>query len=501
MNLNFTPWSTAVPFAAAPITWISDLDNQRIQSYSLYEQMYWSVPDAFKLVLRGTEDDGNPIYVPSPKVIIEGVNRFLGKGFDYWIDPNVDTGNVEAARLLMAGMFKREQIYAKFSTQKRFGLIRGDAVWHVVADPLKEAGQRISWHEVDPASYFPIYDLDKPDRRIGCHLAETFVDVAQNVVLTRRQTYRKDPETGRVTTEAALYEQNKWDDRNVKNEIKLLQVITPLTELDPRITQIPVYHIKNTRTPMGDFGSSELRGLERIAAAVNQSITDEEMALALAGLGVYTTDSGPPINDDGDAVDWILGPGRVVERSPDSTFDRVQGIGTVTPSQDHIQFLLAEMRRSAGLSDTAVGRVDVQVAESGVALALELAPVLAMNEEKEQEMLSVYDHMFYDIIRAWLPVYEGLTSDINIGAVVRDPMPVNRDKRIDEIIKLATSTPPMLSMAYARQELQKLGYEDLPTTMDNDVIAETIAMNEAVGSDPYAERLRAELDSTGAPSA
>lgn len=494
MDLNYTPWSTAKDYMASGIGWLSDLDNQRIQSYSLYEQLYWNVPDAFTITLVGS-DQVPPIQVPSAKVIIEGVNRFLGKGFDYFVDPVVGTPDDQLqVKILLAGLFKREQVYSKYLTQKRFGLIRGDSVWHVVANPLKPERMRISLYEVDPAAYFPIYDVDNPDKLLGVHLVEPFEDLIDKKVYTRRQTYRKDPETNTITTETALYEQDKWDDRTEADakEMKLVRVIVPLTPLDPRITALPVYHIKNFRTPQGDFGSSELRGLERIAAAVNQSITDEELALALTGLGVYWTTSGPPQDEDGNEIDWVIGPGRVVETADGTQFNRVQGINTVTPSQDHVRFLLAEMRRSAGLSDTAIGRVDVQVAESGVALALELAPVLEMNAEKEAEMLSVYDHMLFDLVHMWFPVYEGTTVDVNVAAVVGDPMPANRKQTIAELLQLVTGG--LITREYARQKLQAMGYDDLPDTVDADVIAETVAMNQAMGTDPFAERIRAELE-------
>jgi hypothetical protein len=39
---------------------------------------------------------------------------------------------------------------------------------------------------------------------------------------------------------------------------------------------------------------------------VNQSISDEELTLALDGIGVYATTSGPPLDSDGNATDWVL---------------------------------------------------------------------------------------------------------------------------------------------------------------------------------------------------
>ena len=64
-------------------------------------------------------------------------------------------------------------------------------------------------------------------------------------------------------------------------------------ELDPQIRAIPVYHIRSNPTADKPFGSSEVRGIERLFAANHRGISDEELSLALDGLGMYATEGGP----------------------------------------------------------------------------------------------------------------------------------------------------------------------------------------------------------------
>ena len=478
---------------------MSQADQERIAAYALYEDMYWNQPDTFKVMQRGT--DAAPIYIPSARVIIDATNRFLAKDWDFVIDPTRGTpADQLLLRQAMERLFKRELFWTKFATQKKFGLIRGDSCWHIVGNGDKAAGSRLSIYEVDPASYFPIYEDDNLDRLVGCHLVDQ-VQYEKKVVI-RRQTYRKDPSTGRITTETALFEAGAWDDRDTDPyvtgpsgiaapKLKLLKQLVPVTELDPRITSLPVYHIKNNRTPASPFGSSELRGLERIAVAVNQAISDQELALALDGIGLYATTSGPPVDADGNETNWTLGPGRVVELEDGTEFKRVSGV-TSLPALDHTRFLLEQQRLAAGVPDIAVGMVDVQVAESGIALQLKMAPLLAKNEEKEAEMLGVYDHMLYDLKSQWLPVYEGLNvPDTEINSIVQDPMPVNHKDRVAEILQLLSAN--VISAAYARERLTGLGY-DFPAEMGLDIVQEAQALAEAVGYDPFASRVADELN-------
>ena len=224
MLSNFTPYSGAKRLFGTVPTWMREADAERIQAYQLYEQMYWNAPDTYSLLARGSDSD--PVYIPAPKTIVEACNRYLAQGFDFVVDP---VSGSPADRILvqsmMRSLFVREQVYAKFNSQKRYGLIRGDAVWHLLADPTKAPGHRISMYEVDPASYFPIYDLDNPDKVVGVHLVDQHIDEnTQNTVVIRRQTYRKQDD-GTITTELAYWELGKWDDRTWGgNKLSLIHI-------------------------------------------------------------------------------------------------------------------------------------------------------------------------------------------------------------------------------------------------------------------------------------
>ena len=64
----FTPYSTVRTFSATLPSWVPPEDQERIQSYQTYEEIYWNHPETFKLVVRGTES--KPIYVPSGRIIV-----------------------------------------------------------------------------------------------------------------------------------------------------------------------------------------------------------------------------------------------------------------------------------------------------------------------------------------------------------------------------------------------------------------------------------------------
>ncbi len=485
-------WRGIGPFIQALPSWLGADDAARIEAYRIYEEMYWNSPETFKLTFRGSNDA--PIYLPSARTIIDACNRFLAVDWDYAIDPRVGTPeDQKLVDTLLRNLFRREQVYTKFGTQKRYGLIKGDAVWHIVADPAKAQGRRISMYEVDPASYFPITADDNVDRIIGVHLADQRpLPSDPTKVAVRRQTYRKDPVSGVITTETGYYELGKWDDRDPAAEVSLIEQTVPVTPLDSRITSIPVYHIKNLRSPGGAFGSSELRGFEVLMSAQNQAVSDQDLTLALNGLGLYWTTSGPPTDADGNETNWRIGPGRVVELEPDTAFGRVTGVQNL-PGLEHIKFVRDTMFQAAGISDIAVGNVDVQTAESGIALQMKLAPLLAKNAEKEQDMLSVYDHMLYDLTQMWFPVYEALPAGlaVEVTTIVGDPMPVDRAAFIKETLDLLAAQ--VISAEYARERLTQVGYT-FPDQMGEAVVNEQKALSEAqFAADPFIRRVQSEL--------
>jgi hypothetical protein len=492
--VDLTPYSTAKPLMGPLDSWLTAADAERLAAYAIYDSIYRNVPEAFRLVQRG--DESNPIYLPSAKTLIEAKHRFLAKRWTYAIQPKRGTDQEkQALDLVLEQLFRREEMWSKFNTQKRWGMVRGDQVWHITGDLEKLEGSRISIYEVDPGAYFPIEDPWNPDKIYGVHLVEPVVNAGGKTVI-KRQTYRKT-EQGTISYELSWWETGAWDDRDPDTKLKPVNGKeipegddnAPITfELDPRITQIPVYHVKNARTPNSSFGTSELAGYETLISGINQSISDEDLALALEGLGLYWTNSGPPVDEEGNEQNWKLGPGWVVEVDEGTTFGRVSGVTNVTAIQDHVSAIERSMRQAAGVPDIAVGNVNVQEAESGIALAFQMGPLIAGNEEKEAEILSVMDHLLYDLTTMWLPVYEGFTSDARAVSVVDDPMPVNRKAILEEVTTMLSTNPPLISAEYARTILQeKLGY-DFPDEMANTVVTEAQAIATARNADPWTLR-------------
>ena len=494
MVTELTQWSTIAPFGAKPVSWVPGEDQERINSYTIYESIYWNVPDSFKIVQRGS--DSKPIYIPAARQIIETMHRYLCPGFDIGCDPFLGTPEQRAEAVAVLQPFmRRERVKSKVSTNKRYGLIRGDAIFHITADETLEEGARISLEIIDPASYFPIYHEDGLTI-IGVHLVNPMEDDEGNQVILR-QTYRKVTGLGGpspITVEEAFYEVDKWGGPDME-EVSI-RVVRPPEQLPDLIQHIPVYRVPNTEEPGAVFGSSELRGIERVLTAINQSISDEELELVLNGLGVYATDAGAPIDEDtGDPIPWNLGPAKVVELPEGKQFKRVSGTTSVEPHQSHLKYLHDQLDTTMGMSDVSKGTADVNTAESGIALEIRLAPIFARADEKQLIWVDVITQMLFDL-KQWFIAFES----INIGDCVwvptfGDRLPPNKAAKVKEILAIAAVTPPIVSRAWVRKELAKLGYEFGDT--DDAMLAEIIAELQAyaqVESDVTGSRIDSELN-------
>lgn len=499
-------WSSVKTLLGSLPQWIADeQERKRIAAYAVYEAIYWCNPEAFKAFSRGQED--NPIYVPSGRSIVETTNRYLANEMQIVPDPTKGTPNdQELALQVINDLCARERFYSRFNSNKRFGLIRGDWFFHFYADPLREAGSRISIMGVDPASVFPIYNPLNIDEIIGYHIAEQYLDDKGDLRI-KRLTYRKVTEKGGpspITREEAIFEIDKWGGPGMDPEdVSVVQVTLPLATLPSPIDQLPVYHVQNFQEPGTIFGSSEMRGVERLMAGINQGISDEELSLALEGLGVYATDSGSPTNAEGQEVPWNLGPARVVEHETGTKFVRVNGVGSVTPSQDHLAYLHAVLDDVFGISAVAKGKADVNVAESGIAMMIELAPLLAHVTEKEQIVTDVLGNMMFDLAK-WYVAYEGTVFN-SLMEVTRwipvygNKIPPNREKQVAELLELAKSKPPVVSNAYIRMKLRELGYEDMP---DDATMMTQIALEQTSAAmaeqDAFGSRVDGEIAAQGA---
>lgn len=489
---DFDQWSTARPYIGGTLpVWAGAENGVRLASYLLYEQMYWNVPEAFKLIQRGA--DAKPIYIPAGKQIIETMHRYLAPGLRMIPDPELGS-DTEKAELQMAWTLfsRRERFASKFSANKRYGLIRGDWLWHIVGDLDREEGSRVSMLPLDPGSYFPIWDPDDIDTIIGCHIVDTIVEGDKEAIY--RLTYRKTTETGGpspISVEEAVYEIDKWGGPDMDE--KSLRIIRAPELLPEPIDSLPVYHMSNFSEPGSLWGSSELRGVERLLSAINQSISDEELELVLNGLGVYVTDAGTPVDKEGNPTTWNLGPAKVVELPNGKTFGRVSGTTTVEPHQSHLKYLHEQLDLSAAIPAVAKGRVDVQVAESGIALLLEMAPLFARAQEKEENITDVMTNIGFDIKKWWSAYGDASTSD-NVALIpaIGDRIPPNRERTFKEIIELYTAS--IVSMAWVAGELKKIGYDlgDADAMM-NAVLEEKAALAQ-IQSDVEGSRIDSELE-------
>ena len=485
-----TPYSTVAPYFGAPPTWLTEMDAQRILSYQIYEQIYWNVPETFVLQQRGS--DADPIYVPTARTIIDTTNRYVAKDFGFMIDPQVGTpaGQVTLQNALTS-LFRRERFWSQFAANKRFGLIRGDWLFHVIGNPAKPQGRRITIETIDPGAYFPVYHPDDPGKLIAVYIAEQYVDPSDNKVYIKRQTYWKgkdplenDGSDTSIWNSVALFDPKSWEDITVNPKT----VIKELAQLPPQITSIPVYHIRNFETPGDPFGSSELRGFERIAAAVNQAISDEELALALEGLGMYATDGGPPRDEQGNITDWILGPGNVVEHK--GNFSRVTGVGSVAPVLDHVNFLIQQLKEASGTPDAATGKVDVAVAESGISLILQMGPMLSKTAEKDQVVTDVMRQMYFDIAQGFLPAYEATTTDAYAEPSYGNALPDDKAAQVAEVLQIVAAG--LADAEWGRTEIARIRGYDFGNGMAERVVAE--AAEKAAAMDPFAVRLAAEAE-------
>lgn len=464
-----TPYSTVMPLvsAAEQPSWVSDEDKERISSYFKYDDIYWSIPDTFKLQTRG--DDSAPIYIPNARTIVDTTAYYLLKGLKITV-PGDDKGANKNLALALDAFLKREKFYSRFKWAKHAGVARGDFIMHITADLNKPEGERISINSVLPHMYFPVRDPDDDTKILKVHLAEQYKDVKLNKDVIRRLTYEYEykPDGTRVVwREEGTFEVRDWFD---PLKAKQIQSLLNREQLDPRITTIPVYHFPNIHWDGEYFGSSELKGFERILGAVNQSISDEEVALALEGLGVYATDASGPVDEDGNETDWEIAPARVMEVPPGAYFKRVEGVGTVKPMQEHIDYLDGKLREGSGTSDVAVGQIDVQTAESGIALAIKFMPTMAKIEDRDTELLEILTNMFYDW-KAWHDVYEGEDfTDIPIVPIIGEKLPINRTTILNELNNMLDRS--VISRKFYRQVATvKLEY-DFPADIEDQILEE-----------------------------
>lgn len=479
-----TPYSTVSSMMKNKPGWLNEYDAQRLGAYKTYDDMYHSNPGTYELMVRGTSD-GMEIYVPTAKNVINTLARYIGRGFGYAVDQEVGTPAVQTLAVETIGsFFKRERILSKFAMGKKELLKFGDLIWYLQADMAKPAGSRISIKTIDPGLLFEITNKDDPDRIVGWDMVEQIT--VGDAVMIQRQRWLKNtselhPNFGNpeapVWMETVQMELEGWETDAPKG----LKVIKPAEFFPVGLTQLPIYHMKNNEETGNPFGSSELRSLERVIAAINQAVTDQDLALALAGLGVYKSSEGGPVDGDGNETDWIIGPGEVVE---DPDFERVNGINSITPSLEHIKYLEATVDKVSGITDVTRGEVSSDVAASGVALAIRMAPTIDAADEKDLHIKDVFDQLLFDL-KSWFKVFEGIDFlEAEVTTAFGDKLPGNRQSEIQELILLKEAG--LISDEYVISVLaDKFGMQ-FPANMLADIASKAAAA--AAAADPYAQR-------------
>jgi hypothetical protein len=469
----FTQWSTIEPWLGQAPGWVPEADKIRIQAYQKYEEIYWSSEEGYLDAMRG--DNDSPIFMPTARTLINTVDRYTAPDFNYTITaPGAEPGDtaasgpVQIAQLAFEALFTREQFFSKFASNKLKGLYRGDWLWHIIADDLKPLGRRIKIMAVDPGAYFPVYESDvkeggDPEKIVRVHLAEPVTLNKQEYV--SRMTYERLFDEGgnqtAIMRSHAVYKPDEWSGTKAG---PVATILAP-EALPPEIPAIPVYHLKNI-DPTAPFGSSELRGLESALLGINQTISDEDLTLSLEGIGVYATEGGAPRDAQGNETDWIMGPGRVLTGAKD--LRRITGATNLAAYGEHYGRLIDAVRSALGASDAAVGKVDSATAESGIALALQLAPMIAHTKPKDQHIVDVHAQMFHDLC-FWFTAYEELpllmngengetTPAVTVQPTIGNKIPINRKQTLDEVIAMRMATPALISMQTAVKVLRDAGF-------------------------------------------
>lgn len=503
-----SPYETAAPLErSAPGYVTAEDDIARVRAYATYEDIWNNVPTAFEALLRAGDDPLARRYVPVVRDIIEATNRYLAQDMETVWEPlpgaTVTEEQMTEWRARLASFWAREEVGIKFLSNKRWTLIKGDGILHLTADSSKPEGQRVRLTEVEPEQYFPIWDPADGERVLGCYLASIVLnDEGEEVV--QRIEYRRvlneeqsadlnGAPVGSIFYRLGFFELDGWDDRDPDDELAPVDppewampaegAPDPFAgfALAPVITTLPVYHIRNRRRggKAGRFGVSEMQGLESVFAGIIQNTSDEDLTVAMDGLGVYWTNSGKSRDERGQEIPWSIGPATVAELEPNGQMGRIQGVNSVQPYQDHISYLTNVARGANGAPAVASGQVDASTAMSGIALRIHFMPTLAANAEREVEMASKWTHLLYDLLNMWFPTYEGWQPlPLQPSVVFGDPLPPDRQAIIAEVSALL-SPVQLVSKQWAAEYLaERLGYK-FPKGMLEDAAAEAQAALDA----------------------
>lgn len=459
-------------------SWLPRHDKERAQAYQKYDQIYWNDINQFSIRYLVGEF---PVYIPNARTVVDTTAHYYLKGLAVNVkEPERYTKTAEA----LTEFLKRETFYSTFHAAKHRGVARGDFALHITGDPEKPEGKRLSVNSVHPSKVILDRDPDNDNRIIRAHLVEQvphpdprkkgehavkelcyWYDDGDNDAddIPGQAPYQdevaregRDSDTG---VRVVMRTERIWSlDKPWWDEEQRELLVTTLEEeaLPDPIDVIPVYWFPNLGWDEGPYGYSELRGFEREFQSISQVTTDQGTSLSLEGLGVYATDGGKPVDKNGVEVEWEVGPGKVMEVGTGSYFRRVEGVGSVKPNIDHIDYLESKIREAGGLSDVALGRVDVQTATSGIALAIKFMPTLAKLDQRDKMGIDRLTQVFYDW-QKWYKAYENTQLDGEIEVTIGDKLPTDRTGRINELNNMLDRG--VISKKYYRAEMQQLGYE------------------------------------------
>jgi hypothetical protein len=484
----FTPWSSLDNMLGKLPMWWPAEEQQRIAAYEKYDQMYWNDPTQYSI--RVLEDE-QPIYIPNARVIVDTTAHYLMKGLELVArssdakavpagpqdgtsgdTPDKSSDAKSPAQRLLEGFLTRERFMSKFAINKQAGIARGDSAFHITADPDKEEGTRISIDTLHPGMVWKVPDEDNPDNIIRMHIVTQWEDPDRPGELKiRKLTYQKEIVSGkrRISREEAIYELQADKGFWFGPTPTKVKTILPYELLPEQITAFPIYWFNNIDWESQVYGSSELRGLEYLDWAASQGTTDTQMALALEGLGVYATDGGRPVDDAGRETNWEIVPGGVMEVPSGSYFRRVEGVGSITPMMDQLNYLEKKMYAASGMTDVALGQVDVQVAQSGIALAIKFAPTLARMEHRDTAYMEILEQMWHDL-QFWFDAYDPKYRIPEVDIVIsKSKLPVDRVETLNELNNMYDRK--IISRRFYRLKAAELGY-NIPADEEKQILLE-----------------------------
>lgn len=468
------PWQ-AYPFpnSDAP-RWLPKDDSQRAGVYDSLEAMYWSEDSSYALRVIVTEQ---PIYVPNPRIIVDTISHYLLKGLCIKLD---DPEKNKEENDDLTDFLKREMFYPRFHTAKHGGCIRGDFCLHMTADPDKPAGKRISLTSVHPGKVVRKFDDDDGEHVTEVWIVEPYIDPDdKEKKLVRRLHYwyeigdtstntdnpdepvPPDLELAQSGQDRYVWSEEQiviWDNKLWTDQEEIYSTLAEPAQLPDEINHLPIFWFKNIAMDGQPFGSSDMRGMERLFRGISQQATDTNVALALDGLGQYVTDAPPPTDPNGNEVAWNIEPGTVQGVPNGNFFKRVEGVGSINPALDAIKYAENKAKEAAGISAAAMGDVPPAVSSNAMALAVNFMPTAAKVQERDLFGIAKLEHVFH-MWTLFRQAYEGKDwpEDLEICVEVGDKLPQDRTERINELNNMLDRD--VISKQYYRQEMALLGYE------------------------------------------